>query len=295
MKGRTKLLPKVVTLLGLAAMLALSAFDSGQAAADEAKQDAPATAIVVDGSTTVGPIAKAYAEYFRTKSPDVRISVSESGSGNGATSLINGTCQVATMSRFMKTTEFKTAVERGVTPVAHVVAMDGIAVSLHPSNPVRSLRLAQVKAIFEGQIKNWKELGGPDAAIVRISRDTSSGTFETFNELVMGGAAMVAGTEFVNSNGQMHSRVSATPAAIGYLGIGYLDRRVKALPVDGVAPTEANIASGRYAIARPLYMFTNGYPTIGSPLHAFITLHLSRAGEDIIREVGFVPVTSYKE
>lgn len=291
---RTKLnrLPKIVTLSALTAIMLLCSM-SAPAAADG---DQPATTtIVVDGSTTVGPIAKAFAEYFRKENPQLRITVSESGSGNGATSLINSTCDVATMSRFMKSTEFKTAVEKGVTPVAHVIAMDGIAIAVHPSNPVKQLKVSDVKDIFEGKISNWNQLGGPDAPIVRISRDTSSGTYETFSELVMHKAALDKSTEFVNSNGQMHSRISATPAAIGYLGIGYVDRRVKALPIDGVAPTEQSIASGKYAIARPLFMFTNGYPAIGSPLHAFVTLHLSKQGEDIIREIGFVPVTSYKQ
>ena len=141
--------------------------------------------IVIDGSTTVGPIAKAFAEYYMSKNPDVNITVSESGSGNGAKSLINGACDIADMSRFMKDKEFNAAVEKGIMPVAHVVAIDGIAVIVHPSNSIKDLTVDQVKDIYMGKVKNWKKVGGPSKKIVKISRDTNSGTYETFEGLVM--------------------------------------------------------------------------------------------------------------
>ena len=159
--------------------------------------------IVVDGSTTVGPIAKAFAQYYMSKHPDVNITVSESGSGNGAKSLVNGTCDVAAMSRFMKDNEFQAAVAKGVMPVAHVVAVDGLAVIVHPSNRVKDLTLEQIRDIYEGKIKNWSELGGPSSPIVKISRDTNSGTYETFESLVMHGARVSGDTETTGSNGGM--------------------------------------------------------------------------------------------
>lgn len=251
------------------------------------------TKIVVDGSTTVGPIAKAFAEYYMADHKDVRITVSESGSGNGAKSLINKTCDVASMSRFMKEGEFKAAVEAGVLPVAHIVAMDGIAIIVHPSNPVKNLTVEQVRNIYLGKITNWKELGGPDKPLVVISRDTNSGTYESFEELVMNKEKMAKEVEYVGSNGAIRQRVQSTPTAIGYVGLGFADKTVKALSVNGIQPSRATVASGVYPVARPLYLFTNGYPKLGSPLHAFVTIHLTPKGEEIVQSIGFIPLTTY--
>ncbi len=251
------------------------------------------TTVVVDGSTTVGPIAKAFAEYYMGKHSEVSITVSESGSGNGAKSLINGTCDGADMSRFMKNTEFEAAVAKGVMPVAHVVAMDGIAIIVHPANPVGALSVEQVRDIYLGKVTNWQQLGGPDVNLVMISRDTNSGTYETFAKLVMHKERVVAGTEYVGSNGAVRQRVQNTRAAIGYVGLGFVDETVKALTMNGVKPNPRTVASGRYPIARPLFMFTDGYPKLGSHLHAFVTLHLSERGQEIIEDIGFVPVTRY--
>lgn len=253
------------------------------------------SSIVVDGSTTVGPIAKAFAEYYMEQHPDVDITVSESGSGNGAKSLITGTCHVADMSRFMKDSEFKAAMDNGVLPVAHVVALDGIAVVVHPSNPVKGLTVEQVRDIYTGKIANWKQVGGPDKAIVVCSRDTNSGTYETFESLVMNKEKMGSATEYYGSNGAVHKKVSSTATAIGYVGLGFLDRAVKGLEVNGIAPTPETVKSGKYPIARPLFMFTNGYPSMGTHLYALVTLYLTRQGQEIIETIGFVPVTSYGE
>lgn len=249
--------------------------------------------IVIDGSTTVGPIAKAFAEYYMQQHPDVSITVSESGSGNGAKSLVNKTCDIADMSRFMKDTEFQAAVAAGIWPVAHVIAMDGIAVVVHPSNPVQELTVEQVRAIYAGQIRSWSELGGPDRPIVVVSRDTNSGTYETFEALVMNKEKMAEGVEYLGSNGAIRQKVQSTNAAIGYVGLGFVDRTVKPLTVGGIEPTRETVASGVYPIARPLFMFTNGYPELGTPVHAFVTLHLTPKGQEIVEAIGFVPLTSY--
>ncbi len=249
--------------------------------------------IVIDGSTTVGPIAKAFAEYYMSKHPDVNITVSESGSGNGAKSLINQVCDVADMSRFMKLKEFEAAVTKGIMPVAHVVAMDGIAIIVHPSNPVAGLTVEQVRDIYMGKITTWKQLGGPDVEIVMISRDTNSGTYETFEGLVMNKEKISERAEYVGSNGAIRQRVQSTKAAIGYVGLGFVDRSIKALEINNVMPDAGTIATGVYPIARPLYMFTNGYPELGSNLFSFITLYLTPKGQEIIEEIGFIPVTRY--
>jgi len=254
---------------------------------------AQAAKIAVDGSTTVGPVAKAFAEYYMSKNPGVNITVSESGSGNGAKSLVNGTCDLATMSRFMKDEEFKAAVGKGVYPVATVVAVDGLAVVVHPSCPVQGLTIDQIRDIYVGKITSWKELGGPNVPIVLISRDTNSGTYESFETLVLNKQKISDKAEYVGSSGAIRSRVQSTPAAIGYLGLGFVDKTVKALKVNDVYPDVATVTSGLYPIARPLFMFTNGYPKMGSHLYSFLNLYLTQKGQEIIEEIGFVPVTKY--
>ncbi len=254
---------------------------------------APAQSLQIEGSTTVGPIGDAFAEVFKGMYPGLDISIKKTGSGDGAAALVDNRCDIAMMSRFMKTKEFEKAVANGVTPVAHVVAMDGVCVVVHPSNPVKDLDSNKIKAIYKGEIKNWKELGGADMPIVMISRDTSSGTYETFHGLIMEKEKMAGSVEYVNSNPQAHARVSKTVGAIGYVGLGFLDNQVKAISIDGVTPSRKTIASGEFPVSRPLFMFTNGYPELGSMTHKFCTFYLSERGQDIIMAKGFVPVTDY--
>lgn len=249
--------------------------------------------IVIDGSTTVGPIAKAFAEYFMAANPDVNITVSESGSGNGAKSMVNGTCDVAIMSRPMKDSEFKAAAEKGIQPVAHVAALDGLPILVHPSNPVQDLTVEQVRKIFLGEISNWKELGGPDKTIVTISRDTNSGTYETFAKLVMAKQKIHENCEYVGSNGAIRQRVQSTPSAVGYAGLGFVDKTVKALKINGIYPSPETVQTGEYPVARPLFMYTNKYPKLGSTLYQFMTIHLTEDGQEMVEEIGFVPVTAY--
>lgn len=272
-----KTIATTMTLIALAA----AAFTSAPAMAEKN--------IVIDGSTTVGPIAKAFADYYKEKT-GIGATISESGSGNGVKSLINGACDIANMSRFMKDSEFKTCVEKGILPVAHVVAFDGLAVVVNPANKVGALTMAQLADIYTGKTRNWKELGGDDAEIVVISRDTNSGTYETFNELVLRKDPVVKGAEYVGSNGQAKTRVASTKNAIAYVGLGFADDSVKTLSVDGILPSPKTIVSGKYPIARPLFMFTNKYPKMGTPVYDFVTLHLSEEGREIVRDLGYVPV-----
>ncbi len=271
---------KIATTMTLIA-LAAAAFTSAPAMAEKS--------IVIDGSTTVGPIAKAFADYYKEKT-GVGATISESGSGNGVKSLVNGACDIANMSRFMKDSEFKTCVEKGILPVAHVVAFDGLAVVVNPANRVGALTMEQIAGIYTGKIRNWKELGGDDAEIVVISRDTNSGTYETFNELVLRKSPVVKGAEYVGSNGQAKTRVASTKNAVAYVGLGFADDSVKTLSVDGILPSPKTIVSGKYPIARPLFMFTDKYPKMGTPVYDFVTLHLSEEGREIVRDLGYVPV-----
>jgi phosphate transport system substrate-binding protein len=251
--------------------------------------------LILDGSTTVGPIAKAFAEYYMRQNPGVNITVSESGSGNGAKALLNGTCDIANLSRHLKETESAAMEAKGLKPTAHVVAFDALPVIVHPSNKVKGLTLDQVRDIYTGKVTNWKAVGGNDLAIVLISRDTNSGTFETFKEMVLGKEAKICeSAEYAGSNGGVRQRVQMTKGAIGYAGLGFIDRSVKALEINGVAPCAETVIGKTYPIARELFMFTNGSPAQDSLIAKFIGLSRSEKGREIVEEIGFVPVPEKK-
>ncbi|KUL20944.1 PstS family phosphate ABC transporter substrate-binding protein [Chlorobium limicola] len=259
-----------------AAVLGLMAGGSAEAA----------NKIVMDGSTTVGPIAKSFAAYF-TKTTGVQVTVSESGSGNGAKSLINKTCDIANMSREMKDKEVAAAKSKGVKPVEHIVAMDGLAIVVHPSNRVNALSKAQIRGIYNGKYTNWSQVGGPNAAIVKIQRESNSGTQDSFKELVMGKDNPISKkAETQASNGAVKNRVASTPAAIGFIGLGFVDNAVKAVMVDGVEPDERTVKNGTYPITRPLFMYTNGQAT--GVVKQFIDLKNTPEGKRMISELGYV-------
>ena len=251
--------------------------------------------LVLDGSTTVGPIAKAFAEHLMRQDPAINITVSESGSGNGAKALLNGTCDIATLSRHLKDAEKEAMEAKGLKPVAHVAAYDALPVVVHPSNKVGDLTIEQIRDIYTGKIANWRDVGGFDKPIVVISRDTNSGTYETFAELVLGKDGKVAKTaEYAGSNGAIRQRVQKTEGAIGYVGIGFIDDTVKVVKVNGVAPSVETALDKTYPINRELFMFTNGEPAAGSLAAKFLGLITSREGAAMVEEIGFVPVPAKK-
>jgi phosphate transport system substrate-binding protein len=279
---------KIAVVAGLAAAAALAAWAAFAVAAEAENQT-----IQIEGSTTVGPIAEAFAEAFMKANPSLQITVKMTGSGDGAAALIDSRCQIATMSRFMKPAEFAAAVEKKVLPCATAVSMDGVCVIVHPSNPIKAITRIQLHDIYVGKTTNWKDLGGPDTPIVAISRDTSSGTYEVFAEKVLGKDKIFDKVEYVNANPQAQARVKTTAGAIGYVGLGFVDASVKALPVDGVVANRKTIAAGVYPISRPLFLFTNGFPEPGTTLHAFCLFFLTEKGQEIIEAKGFVPLTTY--
>jgi phosphate transport system substrate-binding protein len=242
--------------------------------------------IVIEGSTTVLPIAQKAAEVFMNNNPGAQISVRGGGSGVGIASLIDGTCDIGDSSRSIKDTELDKAVTNGRSPKATVVAMDGICVIVHSANNVTALTKKQIKDVYTGVISNWKQLGGPDEKIVVISRDSSSGTFEAFGTLVLDGAKVRSDALMQASNQAVASTVSRTPGAIGYVGLGYLSSSVKAVDVDGVKATKETVLSNKYPIGRPLFMYTNGQPK--GLAKQFIDFILSSEGQKLAEEEGFV-------
>lgn len=245
--------------------------------------------IVIKGSTTVLPIAQKVAEAYMKQNPDIKISISGGGSGNGIKALIDGSTDIADSSRFIKGKEVKLALEKGSYPVPFAVAYDCIVPVVHPSNSIVNITMAQLKDIYMGKIKNWKELGGPDRPVVVISRDTSSGTYEVWSKKVMAKKRVYPGALLQASNGAIVQTVSKNKNAIGYIGIGYMNKDVKPLMVNRIVGSAATTLNGTYPISRPLFMFTPGWPK-GEVLNFINFVINPNKGQKYVAEAGFVPL-----
>ncbi len=254
-----------------------------------------AAPIVMDGSTTVLPFAQAAAEQFMKENKGIKFSVSGTGTGNGFKSLADGSAQIANASRFIKDKEADTCMAKKVYPVPFAVALDCIVPVVHPSNTVKSLTKAQLKDIYSGKVTDWKEVGGKPGAIVVIGRDTSSGTYGTWQEMIMhkGEKARVTPKAQVTaSSGAMMTAVANNKNSIGYEGMGYVTKAVKGVQVEGISGTASTARSGKYPLARHLFMFTNGWPE-GDVLD-FINYMQSKAGQKIVNKTGFVSLQDIK-
>lgn len=248
-----------------------------------------AKSLQIKGSTTVLPIAQKAAEAYMKEYPEVSISLSGGGSSNGIKALIDGTTDIADASRFIKGKEVKKAVENGNYPVPFAVAYDAIVPIVHPSNPVENLTTAQLKDIYMGKITNWKDVGGNDMRIVVISRDSSSGTFETWEGKVMDKERVFPAAQLVASAGAVDQAVAKNKYALGYNGIGYLNDSIKALTVNGVEGTNETALSGEFPISRPLFMFTNGWPKGETAKFIQYVLNPNK-GQKAVAESGYVPL-----
>jgi len=247
-----------------------------------------ATTVVIKGSTTVLPIAQSTLETYMKTHPGVNISLSGGGSGEGIKALMDRSTDIATSSREIKDKEMASAREKGIQPVEHVVAIDAIVPIVHPRNKVKSLTLDQLSQIYQGKITNWKEVGGDNLTIVVVSRDSSSGTYESWGHLVLNGAKVTPKAQLQASSGAVVQTISKNRYAIGYIGLGYLNRSVKGLTVNGVQATTQSVLAKTYPVARPLYMYTNGQPK--GDVAGFINFVLGPAGQKLVEKDGFVPV-----
>ncbi len=258
-------------------------------------------AIQNKGSDTMVNIALAWAEAYREVDPSVSIAVTGGGSGTGIAALINGTVDVANASRAMKESEFAEARANGVEPVEHVVAIDALAVIVHPDNPVRELTIPQLAAIYTGRILNWQEVGGRDAPIVLLSRETNSGTHVYFlEEVVRQGDSnnkeiFAPQTMLMPSSVGITSELRRNPNAIGYDGLGYVDpahEKVVAVAEDEnspfIFPTIEAASSGEYPLARDLYVYTAGEPQ--GVIAEYLRWILGPVGQQIVANLGFVPL-----
>lgn len=240
--------------------------------------------ITMAGSTSMEKIANASAEYFMEKYPDVTVTAEFTGSGAGIEAVTAGTVDIGNSSRKLKETE----VSKGV--VENVVAIDGIAVILDPTNKVVSLTKDQLTQIYTGVVKNWSEVGGENQPIVVIGREAGSGTRDAFEELLEVKDACKYSNE-INSSGGVLAKVASTKGAIGYVSLDVADSSVIAASIDTVAPTEENIKAGSYLLSRPFIMATKGAVEEQTELvQAFLNYMLSAEGQEVVKSVGLIPV-----
>jgi phosphate transport system substrate-binding protein len=278
--------------------LILSAMLFAAGCSEEVDPNEPVGFVQVKGSDTIVNAAQKVAEEFMKDYPHVFVAVTGGGSGVGIASLISKTCDVATASREMKPKEIEMAEKRGVFPKEFTVAHDGVAVIVNKDNPVDKLTIEDLHKIFTGKAANWKEFGGKDLHIVTLSREVSSGTHMYFKEEVVQLGKKDSPEEFspqtllLTSSQAIVEEVAANEAAIGYLGMGYVSERTKALLVakggQFYAPDVNNVIKKAYPLSRGLYFYTNGEPNGVTKL--FIDFTLSPKGQQQFTETGFVPV-----
>lgn len=254
------------------------------------------------GSNTMLEVAQAWSESYRKVNPKVSVSVLGGGSGQGISSIIDGTADLANCSRAIKPTEEARAKENGHTPVQHTVGLDGIAIYVHKNNPIESISLEQLKQIYieDGSITKWSELGvtmpaGAEDEIIVLSRKPNSGTYEYFRESILGkkGKFRLGPSELAGSKVVVDA-VKKARTAIGYSGLAYATPEVKMVPViskDGgpaVTPSVATVTDRSYPIWRPLFMYTDGQPE--GLLKEYLDWILSDDGQRVLRDSGYPPV-----
>ena len=274
---------------------AVTAF-TGFAAADDLEGS-----IQIKGSDTMVNLCQAWAEAFMTSHPKVIVGVTGGGSGSGIAAFIGGTCDLVAASRKMKPKEMEAAAAKGTSPKEWTVALDGLAVAVHPTNPVRQLTIEQLAKLFSGKIRNWKELGGADAKTVLLSREVNSGTHVYFKEHVLDSLKESGGsTEFapeallLPSSQAIADEVATNPAGIGYYGLGYLNPKNAVVAVARtmgdryVEPSIQTVQSNAYPISRPLFLYSHGEPQ--GAVKAFLDFVMSSTGQEIVQRTDFVPV-----
>ena len=261
---------------------------------------APVETIVIKGSDTMVNLALGWAEAYQKNHPEVELAVSGGGSGTGIAALINNSVDIANASRRIKEEEIADAEAKGVKPVEYIVARDAIGIIVHPSNPISDLTLQQLSDIYSGKINNWRELGGDDRPIVKLSRESNSGTHVYFLEEVVrlgdkeNKTLFSPTTLLLPSSEGIVNEVRQNPNAIGYDGLGYIPDDLKIIAVAGkpgdayVLPSIETVNNKSYPIARDLYIYTPGEPA-GS-VKAYIEWILGDEAQNIVAEQGFVPI-----
>ena len=285
----------VLTLVAVMALTMMVGCGAEEPAAEEATQ-APATeapaeeapaaeelsgTVNVNGSTSMADVIAALTEGFNEINPDVQINYTGSGSGAGIEGVLAGTCDLGLSSRALSEDE------KGQGAVENIVAKDGVAVVINPENTVTELSTEQIAAIYTGEITNWSEVGGPDAEIAVLGRDSASGTRSAFEEILGIEDACVYLNEY-SSTGDVIGNVASNPNAIGYASLSAVDDSVVAVSVTGVPPTEATVADGSFPIQRPFVIVTVEGTELSAAAQAFLDYAMSAEVADIIAAAGAV-------
>jgi phosphate transport system substrate-binding protein len=265
---------------------------------------APAKKMIqIKGSDTLVNLVQILAEEYMGKNPSAAIAVLGGGSGTGITGLINKTCDIADHSREWKKKEIEQAWEKGVTPRFFVIAVDGLSIVVNEKNPIEKLTMAQVGALYRGEIKNWKMVGPYDKPVSLYGRQSNSGTYTFMQEFVLGNKNFSPDVKEMNGNAQIIESILQDEAGVGYVGVGYLQDKdgkirkgLKVLHVsktaggEAFAPTDkAAIDSGKYPISRPLYQATNGKPN--ADITRFIAWETGPEGQAIVEREGFFAIS----
>ncbi len=288
---------RIIVLVTLLLLIAACTPASGDS---ESTSPSASAYIQNKGSDTIVNLGLAWAEEYQNVKPDVRISVTGGGSGTGLTAMISGTVDIASASRKIKDEEIAASEANGISPVEYVIARDAIAVIVNPQNPVSELSLDQIARIYRGEVENWSELGGDDRPIVRLSRETNSGTHVYFLEEVVrlgdpeNKEIFSPDTLLLPSSEGIISEVSENPNAIGYDGLGYVTDEVKVIAIARTAdqpyilPSVETVNNGKYPISRDLYMYIQA--DASQNVLDYMTWILSADAQTIVSDLGFVPI-----
>ncbi len=285
-----------------AIFILLSSCNKASPQTTQSNPEVKVSTIVNKGSDTLVNLALAWAEKYQSLYPNIEISVTGGGSGTGIAALINNTVDIANASREIKLEEIQQAKKNGVEPVEHVVARDAIAIIVNPQNPIDHLTLQQLSDIYSGKINNWSEIGGENRIIVRLSRETNSGTHVFFLENVIrlgdpnNKTLFSTDTLLLPSSEGITAETRDNPNVIGYDGLGYVTPDVKLIAISKnpsgpfILPSADSVNNGQYPIARDLYMYTNGKPA--GAIADYINWILSPEAQAIVTQLGFVPITN---
>lgn len=294
----------------IAMMLAVAFASCGQKEAPKAaKKDEPKKttsapekkpeakkSITIKGSDTIVNLGQKFAEEYMNKNKDYKIQVTGGGSGVGLKALVGGTTDIANASRKIKDKEVKTIEESGAKVEKFIIAKDGVTIYLNKDNPVEELSFSQLKGIFTGKVKNWKEVGGNDKNIIVYGRDSSSGTYSYVRKNVLKGEDYASTVQTLQGTAAIVQAVAKDPNGIGYGGKAYSEGikipKIKKADTDtAYAPDEKAVAEGKYPLARPLFMYTTDKVLAAKPeIKDYLNWILSKDGQKIVADIGFFPM-----
>ncbi len=284
---------KNVTFKFTTLMLVLFAFAAVGCSKKDKQNTQNKKSVTIKGSDTMVHLMSTLAEAFMKKNPEVQVSVTGGGSGTGIAALINGTTDVCASSRDMQQKEKDQAKAKNINLVEKTIAYDGIAIVVHPENPIKDISMEQLRKIYTGAYKNWKEFGGPDHPLTILSRESNSGTYVFFQEHVLNKENFAPTVKLMPASSSIVQSISSDKWSIGYVGLGYTkEGNIKVVPVkkdessQPIMPDHNTVLDKTYSIARQLFLYFNGEPADNNKL--FLDFAMSPAGQKIVEETGYI-------